>query len=96
MEMILGTPRRWWIAAGVVFLAGLILLATGIGGTLGTVGGVVFIIAAMILFAAAPMRYGQSAQKPANESATPTAPIMLEAPEPQPRAEIEARDATEV
>jgi drug/metabolite transporter (DMT)-like permease len=92
--MFLGTPRRWWIALGVLFIAGLVLLASGYGGTMGTVGGVLLIFAAMISFAAAPMRYGQNAAKPA--PAPPAPPPSLPPPPPGPRPSIEARDSTEV
>jgi drug/metabolite transporter (DMT)-like permease len=92
--MFLGTPKRWWIALGVLFLAGLVLLATGYGGTMGTVGGVFLLVAAMIAFAAAPMRYGQGSAKPVVSPPPPLARAPL--PPPGPRPTIEARDPTDV
>jgi drug/metabolite transporter (DMT)-like permease len=93
--MFLGTPRRWWIASGVLLAIGIVLVATGKGGTWGTAGGVVLLLAAMVVFAAAPMRYGQAARSPQPEPAAPPAAPEPAAP-PRPRAAIEARDASEV
>jgi len=92
--MFLGTPKRWWIAVGVLFLIGLGLLATGYGETLGSVAGVLLIFAALIAFAAAPMRYGKDAAKPRVSSPPPPAPVR--APPPGPRPTIDARDSSEV
>jgi drug/metabolite transporter (DMT)-like permease len=92
--MFLGTPKPWWIAVGVLFLIGLVLLATSYGGTLGSVAGVLLIFIALIAFAAAPMRYGRAPTKPA--ASTPPPAVPLPAPPPGPRPSIEARDATDV
>ena len=90
--MFLGTPRRWWILTAIPFLVAIILLATGYNGTGGTVVGVLLILLSMILFAMAPMRYGQGAGKQeAGSAASPSGDEPA-----QPRAEIEARDASEV
>jgi hypothetical protein len=90
--MILGTPRRWWIATAIPFLIALVLLGTGYNGAVGTVVGVLLILLSMILFAMAPMRYGQSAVKSEAKSAE-----VVAGNEPAgPRAEIEARDASDV
>jgi drug/metabolite transporter (DMT)-like permease len=91
--MFLGTPKSWWIAVGVIFLVGLVLLATGYGGTLGSVGGVLLIIVALIAFAAAPMRYGRSTAKPA---ASPPPPPARVPPVVGPRPTLEARDSSDV
>jgi hypothetical protein len=92
--MFLGTPKPWWIAVGALFLIGLGLLATGYGGTLGTVGGVLLIFLALILFAAAPMRYGRPPAKAA--APAPPPPVLVPAPPPGPRPAIEARDSSDV
>ncbi len=97
--MFLGTPKIWWIAAAVLFVGGLALLGTDIGGTLGNVAGVVLIFAAMITFAGAPMRYGRPKVKAAPPAEEPIRPIQPPAPAPRaprPRADIEAKDASEV
>lgn len=60
--MILGTPRIWWIATGICFLVGLVLIATGIVGTPGVIIGIILLLVSMIVFAGAPMRYGQRAR----------------------------------
>jgi hypothetical protein len=97
--MILGTPRIWWIAVGVAFVGGLALVVTELGGMWGNVAGVLLIIAAIALFAGAPMRYGEAATRRRREKppATPaSAPTPQPPPPPRPRADIEARDASEV
>lgn len=94
--MFLGTPRRWWIAAALLFVLGLVLIATGTGGTLGIVGGGLLIVLGMIAFAAAPMRYGQNARPPVAAAPPPAAPAPPAAASPQPRPTIEAGDASEV
>ena len=97
--MFLGTPKIWWIAAGVLFVGGLVLLGTDIGGTLGNVVGIVLVFAAMITFAGAPMRYGRPKVKaaPAAEERVEVVRPAVAAPRaPRPRADIEAKDASEV
>jgi drug/metabolite transporter (DMT)-like permease len=95
--MILGTPRSWWIITGICFLVGLVLIASGIAGTPGMVAGVFLILASMIVFAGAPMRYGERSRASKEQAApqTPTVPAATPAP-PRPRAHIEAGDASEV
>lgn len=98
--MFLGTPKIWWIAAAVLFVGGLALLGTDIGGTLGNVVGIVLVFAAMITFAGAPMRYGRpkvKAAAPVVEKVQVAQPAAA-APRPprRPRADIEAKDASEV
>jgi drug/metabolite transporter (DMT)-like permease len=93
--MILGTPRRWWIALGVFFLIGVAVIATGSGGTWGTVVGVLLLLGAMIAFAAAPMRYGQNSTK-SPPSPTTLPPVLVPPPVAGPRPSIEARDSAEV
>ena len=90
--MFLGTSRRWWAAAGLQVALGLALAASGLGGALGTVGGLLLLVAGMAVFAVAPMRYGQGARKRPTRGATPPAA----APPARPRPEIEARDSSEV
>lgn len=95
--MILGTPKSWWIGMAIVFAIGLFLVAAGTGGTLGNVVGVLMIIAGILIFAAAPMRYGRD-KRPKEQPTPPAAaaaPIVPPSP-PRPRAAIEARDASEV
>lgn len=96
--MILGTPRIWWIAAALPLVIGIALFATGAGGTLGTAGGVVLLLLAMGLFAAAPMRYGRDKPTPPTESADSVAALDAATPvqASQPRPSIEARDASDV
>lgn len=96
--MFLGTSRRWWITSGVLLVLAALLLATGFGGTLGTIAGIVLLLGAVVSFSAAPMRYGRAATKATPQStASVDAPIPLITTEPPPpRAEIEARDASEV
>jgi drug/metabolite transporter (DMT)-like permease len=97
--MILGTPKIWWIAAGVLFVGGLLLTRADIGGMLGNVAGVVMVLAGILVFAAAPMRYGRAAGKPEAPTAQPVQPVQPPAPAPlppRPRANIEAKDASEV
>lgn len=95
--MFLGTSRLWWIASGLLFVLGLAIFGTGSGGTLGSVIAVVLIVAAMISFAAAPMRYGQAKGSSAGDVGHPVSPAPP-APEepPRPRPHIEAGDASEV
>jgi drug/metabolite transporter (DMT)-like permease len=95
--MILGTPKIWYIAAGVLFVGGLFLARAEAGGMLGNVLGVVMVLAGVMVFAAAPMRYGQAAgkrQPPPEPTAQPAQPPASRPP--RPRANIEAKDASEV
>jgi TRAP-type C4-dicarboxylate transport system permease small subunit len=93
--MFLGTRRIWWIAAGLLFVGGLVLFSTEIGGMAGNVGGVLLIILGMVVFAAAPMRYGQGARPTAAEEiAAEMAPTDVEGIKP--RVRIDAGDASEV
>ena len=97
--MFLGTPRGWWIAAGVCFVVGLGLIVTGGGGTLlGTIAGVLLLFAAMAVFAAAPMRYGRQKEDASPASPAPSQPAAAPAAAaaPRPRPAIEAGDASEV
>ena len=97
--MILGTSRRWWIFAGILFVLGLILVATSTWDTLGDVAGLALVIIAMVVFAAAPMRYGRDKPTPAPRSgaeSAPAVPLSAAIEPPAPRAQIEARDASEV
>jgi drug/metabolite transporter (DMT)-like permease len=94
--MFLGTSRPWWIAAALFFVLGIALVTTGTGGTLGSVGGVLLVIAAVVLFGAAPMRYGRSRSKPPPESSAPAAPATPADAAPQPRVKIEGGDPNEV
>jgi predicted cobalt transporter CbtA len=97
--MFLGTPKIWWIAAGVLFVGGLALIAIDVGGTLGNVVGIALIFAAMITFAGSPMRYGRPKVKPAHPAEEPVQVVQPAEPAPRPprpRADIEAKDASEV
>jgi hypothetical protein len=96
--MFLGTPRRWWIAAGLLFVAALALIGTDIGGTLGNVVGVLLLFPSIGVFGMSPMRYGQGARGPM--TAGPTPPVKTDPPtatEPRgPRTAIEAGDPSDV
>jgi hypothetical protein len=95
--MFLGTPRLWWIAAGVLFVAALALIGTDIGGSLGNVVGVLLLFASIGVFGMSPMRYGQGSRKPQTSSTEPAEanpPIATEPP--RPRATIDAGDPSEV
>ena len=94
--MFLGTHRGFWIAAGVCFLAALVLIGTDVGGTLGKVVGVLLFIVSMGIFGMSPRRSRRSAVTPAAESPDSPAPIDVPLAPPRPRATIEARDASEV
>lgn len=93
--MFLGSSRRWWIAAAILFVGGVFFISSETGGTLGNIGGVLFVFAAMAIIAAAPMRYGRAAHRPTAESPAP-APETAPAAPSQPRPRIEAGDASEV
>ena len=93
--MFLGTSRVWWIATGLLFVLGLILVSTDVGGVFGTPIGVLMVLLAMIVFAAAPRRRPSSAQDVARPAAGP--PVVEPVIEPpRPRPQIEGRDASEV
>lgn len=96
--MFLGTPRRWWIAAGVLFVAALALIGSDVGGTLGNVVGVLLLFASVGVFGMSPMRYGERARAPTTATTSP--PVV---PDPPPPAEppkrrpaIEAGDPRDV
>ena len=92
--MFLGTSRRWWLASGLLVALGVVLVVVGVGGALGTAGGVLLLVLGMIVYTAAPMRYGRRARPP--RSASPPPPPPPAAAAPRPRAEIEAGDPSEV
>ena len=96
--MFLGTPRRWWIAAALLFVAAMALIGTDIGGTLGNVVGVLLLFASIGVFGMSPMRYGRGARGPTTVS--PSAPAepdpRLMAEPPGPRPVIEAGDPSDV
>jgi drug/metabolite transporter (DMT)-like permease len=94
--MILGTPKIWWIAAGALFVGGLFLARADTGGMLGNVVGVVMVLAGVLVFAAAPMRYGRPKVNPEAPPEPPTLPPAPAPRPPRPRANIEAKDASEV
>jgi hypothetical protein len=95
--MFLGTPRRWWIAAGLLFVAALILIGTDTGGTLGDVVGVLLLFASVGVFGMSPMRYGQGSRGPTTSPSQPAAadlPTVTKPPGPRPV--IEAGDPSDV
>jgi hypothetical protein len=97
--MILGTPKIWWIAAGVLFVGGLFLARAEAGGMLGNVAGVVMVPAGILVFAGAPMRYGRPKVQPESQPEQQVQPTSAPPPPPRPprpRADIEAKDASEV
>ena len=55
--MFLGTPRRWWLAAALLFIAALLLIGTDTGGTLGDIVGILLLFASIGVFGMSPMRY---------------------------------------
>jgi hypothetical protein len=96
--MFLGTPRRWWIAAALLFIAALALIGTDTGGTLGDVLGVLLLFASIGVFGMSPMRYGQGSR--GHTTASPGSPAEdqpLTVAEPAgPRPVIEAGDPSDV
>lgn len=103
--MFLGTARRWWITMGTLVVLGFGLMVADIGGRLGNVAGFLLLMAGIGVFAAAPMRYGDSARRSRREAtAAPAAPAARSAATParpvappyQPAQKIEAGDPSEV
>ena len=109
--MFLGTARRWWITMGLLVVLGFGLLLSGRGGTLGTIAGVLLLMSGIGVFAAAPMRYGDSARRtrrgsapeaapppsaPSSTPAKPAAPVRPVTPPYRPAQKIEAGDPSEV
>jgi hypothetical protein len=95
----LGTPRIVWLVNGLLLLLGLFLIATATGGFLGNVVGVLMVFAAIFLYSAAPMRYGDAGSRRAAQEAAPappTPPAALPPSPPRPRPDIEGRDASQV
>jgi hypothetical protein len=96
--MFLGTPRRWWIAAGLLFVAALVLIGTDTGGTLGKVAGILLLFASIGVFGMSPMRYGQQSRGRTTASPIPPAethPLTVAEP-PGARPVIEAGDPSDV
>ena len=96
--MFLGTPRGWWIAAGLLFVTALVLIGTDTGGTLGKAAGILLLFASIGVFGMSPMRYGQGSRGRTTASPSPPAEIHpLSAVEPPgPRPVIEAGDPSDV
>lgn len=95
--MFLGTPRKWWIAAAVPLVLGLVLLVSGDGTMVRTLVAILLLIVAMVLFGMAPMRYGQGTRTPAESTAEPPPATSIAADDaPASRPTIEGRDAAEV
>jgi hypothetical protein len=96
--MFLGTPRRWWIAAALLFVAALALIVTDTGGTLGDVVGVLLLFASIGVFGMSPMRYGRRSPEPTTATTVPPAEAAPPAAhEPAaPRPAIEAGDPWDV
>ena len=96
--MFLGTSRRWWIAAGLLFIAALALIVTDTGGTLGDVAGILLLFASIGVFGMSPMRYGARSRQPTAAGSGPPAKsgpaTALESPGPRPA--IEAGDPSDV
>jgi predicted lipid-binding transport protein (Tim44 family) len=96
--MFLGTPRRWWIAAGLLFGGALVLIGTDTGGTLGKVVGVLLLFASIGIFGMSPMRYGQGHRQRDMAGSSPRAaaqpPNVVEPSRPRPA--IEAGDPSDV
>jgi hypothetical protein len=96
--MFLGTPRRWWIAAALLFVAALALIGTDTGGTLGKVAGVLLLFASIGVFGMSPMRYGRAARGAAATTLIPSAEPdpLLQVERSGPRPTIEAGDPADV
>ena len=95
--MFLGTTRRWWIAAAVPLVLGLVLLVSGDGTVMRTVVAILLLIVAMVLFGMAPMRYGQGSRTPEERTAEPPPATLIAAnAAPENRPSIVGRDAAEV
>ena len=95
--MFLGTPRRWWIAAAVPLVLGLVLLVSGDGTMVRTVVAILLLIVAMVLFGMAPMRYGQGKRRQVESTAEPPPATSIAANEASAsRPSIVGRDAAEV
>jgi drug/metabolite transporter (DMT)-like permease len=95
--MFLGTPRRWWIAAAIPLVLGLVLLVSGDGTVVRTVVAILLLIVAMVLFGMAPMRYGQGTRTPAESTPEPPPATSSAANDaPASRPSIVGRDAAEV
>ena len=95
--MFLGTPRRWWIAAALLFIVALALISTHVGGTLGIVVGVLLLFASIAVFGMSPMRYGRSRGPATASPSTPSEPDRVTVAEPPgPRPVIEAGDPSDV
>ena len=96
--MFLGTPRRWWLAAALLFIAALLLIGTDTGGTLGDIVGILLLFASIGVFGMSPMRYGQRSRESTTGGANPPAqtdPPTTNQP-PPPRPGIDARDPSDV
>ena len=96
--MFLGTPRRWWIAAGLLFVAALAFIGTDTGGTLGDVAGILLLFASIGVFGMSPMRYGRGSRGSTPASPSPPAhaePLIVTEPS-GPRPQIEGRDSSDV
>ena len=96
--MFLGTPRRWWLAAALLFIAALLLIGTDTGGTLGDIVGILLLFASIGVFGMSPMRYRQRSRESTTGSANPPAqtdPPTTNQP-PPPRPGIDARDPSDV
>lgn len=91
--MFLGTPRYWWIITIVIFVLALAFIGTDLGGTYGTLIGILLLFVSMIAFAASPRKKTSRPEAPDLEK--PASAPAVEAP-PLPRPEIVGRDASEV
>ena len=96
--MFLGTPRRWWLAAALLFIAALLLIGTDTGGTLGDIVGILLLFASIGVFGMSPMRHRQRSRESTTGGANPPArtdPPATNQP-PPPRPGIDARDPSDV